>query len=260
MAASSEKDPNPRNPSPPARSPGEGPPGSPPGPPIDAGISEFARGVVERALELVPDGALVGLGSGRAAHAFVAGLGERVRKGFRVRGVPTSRETAELAGRFGIPLAGPEEFDSIDVAFDGADEVDPALNLIKGYGGALTREKIVASASRRFVVLVGREKQVDVLGRRGRLPLEVIPFGLGFARHRLLGMGFPAELRRGPAGPFLTDNGNYILDCAVGPLPDSRTVEKELAAIPGVVTSGLFLGMANMVLVQDGEVVNILKK
>src|SRR4051812_29118900 len=131
----------------------------------------------ERALELVPDGAVVGLGTGRAATAFIVALGERVRAGLRVRGVPTSQASADLAHQLGIPLTTLDEVEAIDVAVDGADEVDPRCDLIKGYGGALVREKIVAAAARQFVVLVGPDKLVAELGARGKLPVEVLPFG-----------------------------------------------------------------------------------
>ena len=139
----------------------------------------------ERAFELITDGAIVGLGSGRAATQFVLALGRRVQQGFRVRGVPTSNAIADLARQEGIPLASLEEIDAIDVDVDGADEVDPHLNLIKGLGGALVREKIVAASARRLVILVGPEKLVPVLGSRGVLPVEVVPFGRALCQRRL---------------------------------------------------------------------------
>src|SRR5262245_50290868 len=135
--------------------------------------------IVDRALELVPDHALIGLGSGRAAQAFVRALGERVRSGaLRVRGVPTSEETAEVARKVAIPLVTLAEADILDLTVDGADEVDPNLNLIKGYGRAMVREKVVAACSRCLVILVGEEKLVQQLGARGKLPVEILPFAL----------------------------------------------------------------------------------
>jgi ribose 5-phosphate isomerase A len=142
--------------------------------------------IYERALELVPDGAIIGLGSGRAAWAFVALLGERIRSGsLRVRGVPTSEDTARIAEEHGVPLVSLCEAGELAMTVDGADEVDPALNLIKGYGRALLREKIVAASSRQLVILVGMEKLVPHLGARGRLPVEVVPFALSLCLRKL---------------------------------------------------------------------------
>jgi len=205
---------------------------------------------IERALEMVADGATVGLGSGHAAQAFVRALGERVRRGsLHVRGVPTSEETAALARQVGVPLVGLADAGLLDLCVDGADEVDPRLDLIKGYGRALVREKIVAASSRRRVILVGEEKLVPRLGSRGRLPVEVVPFGLPLAERRLTELGLrPVADRRGDR-LFVSDNGNHILDCQIGPIADPAKLEADLRALPGVVGTGLFLGMADVVLV-----------
>ncbi len=209
----------------------------------------------EQALEFVRDGHVVGLGTGRAASAFVEALGERVRRGLRIRGVPTSTVTAELATRLGIPLTSLSEVDGIDVTVDGADEVDPQLDLIKGYGGALLREKIVAASSKRLVILVGVEKLVPVLGTRGVLPVEVVPFGLSLCTRRLQELGLRPEPRRRDGELYLTDNGNHILNCGVSPINNPGEAEQAIRAIPGVVGTGLFVGMANTVLIQDGNTV-----
>ena len=209
--------------------------------------------IAERALDLIQDGYTVGLGSGRAATAFVEALGTRVRGGLRVRGVPTSQATADVATRCGIPLTSLTEDTGIDVTVDGADEVDPQLNLIKGYGGALVREKIVAAASRRLVILVGAEKLVPVLGTRGTLPVEVVPFGAGSCRRRLQAMGHASTVRATDGRVFVTDNGNHILDCRVTAIADPAELDRAIRSIPGVVGTGLFVGMADMVLIQDGE-------
>jgi ribose 5-phosphate isomerase A len=209
--------------------------------------------IAERALDLIQDGAIVGLGSGRAATAFVEALGKRVRAGLRVRGVPTSQATADVATRCGIPLAALDEDTRIDVTVDGADEVDPQLNLIKGYGGALVREKIVAAASQRLVILVGTEKLVPVLGTRGILPVEVVQFGALFCRRRLNAMGYPSTIRAVEGRTFVTDNGNHILDCTVAAIADPAELELAIVSIPGVVGTGLFVNMAHTVLIQDGE-------
>jgi ribose 5-phosphate isomerase A len=145
----------------------------------------------------------------------------------------------------------------LELTVDGADEVDPQLNLIKGRGGALVREKIVAASSRRLVILVGTEKLVDTLGEQGVLPVEVVPFGLALCRRRLKELGHSGTLRQDGANTFVTDNGNYILDCKVGAIADPAGLERALHAIPGVVGTGLFLGMAETVLIQDGDQVRI---
>ncbi len=207
----------------------------------------------KRALDAVEDGNVLGLGTGRAATAFVRGLGERVQSGLRITGVPTSQATADLATELGIPLVTLEEAGDLDLTVDGADEVDPQLDLIKGYGGALVRERIVAASSKRLVILVGAEKEVKVLGERGRLPVEVVSFGMSLGRRRLEGLGLAPELRMKDGTQFKTDNGNCILDCGVGPIANPSELEREILSIPGVVGSGLFLGMADTVLIQRGD-------
>jgi ribose 5-phosphate isomerase A len=207
----------------------------------------------QRALDFVQDGQTLGLGSGRAAAAFVEVLGEQVRAGLRVRGVPTSVATAELATQAGVPLVTLAEAGELDIAFDGADEVAPNLDLIKGYGGALVREKVVAAASRCEVILVGHEKLVPVLGSRGVLPVEVIPFAAALCRRRLITLGLQPRLRTVEGRTFLSDGGHHILDCGVGPLADPRGLDAALRSIPGVVGTGLFLGIADCVLVGDDD-------
>jgi ribose 5-phosphate isomerase A len=202
------------------------------------------------ALAEVKSGHVVGLGTGQAATAFIHALGRAVKSGLRVTGVPTSQASASLARQLGIPLI--DEPVSLDVAVDGADEVDPRLDLIKGYGGALVREKVVAAAAQRFIVLVGGEKLVPALGGRGRLPVEVVPFAMPFCRRRLAELGHPPTVRARDGAPFVTDNGNLILDAAVGSIPDPAALDTTLRAIPGVVGTGLFVGMAHAVMVWDG--------
>ena len=172
-----------------------------------------AAALGREALAEVKPGAVVGLGTGQAATAFIHALGQAVKSGLRVTGVPTSEASATLARTLGIPLIA--EPTTLDVAVDGADEVDPQLDLVKGYGGALVREKIVAAAARRFIVLVGPEKLVPTLGGRGRLPVEVVPFAAPFCQRRFTEMGYPPLVRTSGAAPVVTDNGNLILDCAV---------------------------------------------
>jgi len=214
--------------------------------------------IEQKALEYVREGQTLGLGTGRAATAFVRALGARVQQGLKVRGVPTSEATAQVARELGIPLLTLEEAGELDVTFDGADEVAPSLDLIKGYGGALVREKIVAASSRQFVVLVGDEKLVSVLGERGRLPVEIIPFGEALCRRRLAKLGLEADLRRRDDGSvWVTDNGNHILDCRVSSIADPAALDLDLLRIPGVVGTGIFARMANVVLVQRGDEVEV---
>jgi len=224
-----------------------------PGPSPAAERATLER-VAARALEVIGDASLLGLGSGRAARAFIRALGAQVRAGRRVRGVPTSEESASLAREFGIPLTGFDEL-PLEVTVDGADEVDPALDLIKGYGGALVRERIVAAASRRQIILVGPEKLVPALGSRHRLPVEVLPFALPLTLGRLREVGCVPTVRTVDGRPFTSDNGNAIADCAIEPIGDTAAFERRIRAIPGVVDTGLFLGTADLVLVgEDGGV------
>lgn len=201
------------------------------------------------ALTEVRSGHVVGLGTGQAATAFIHALGKAVTAGLRVTGVPTSHASATLARQLGIPLI--DEPVALDVAVDGADEVDPRLDLVKGYGGALVREKVVAAAARRFIVLVGAEKLVPVLGTRGRLPVEVVPFAAPFCRRRLAELGYPPTTRVKDGAPLVTDNGNLILDCAVNSITDPGALDAVVRAIPGVVGTGLFVSMAHAVMVWD---------
>jgi ribose 5-phosphate isomerase A len=204
------------------------------------------------ALAEVKPGHVVGLGTGQAATAFIHALGAAVAAGLRVTGVPTSEASASLARRLGIPLV--DEPVTLDVAVDGADEVDPRLDLVKGYGGALVREKIVAAAARRFIVLVGGEKLVPALGARGRLPVEVVPFAAPFCRRRFAELGHPPTLRQRDGAPVVTDNGNLILDLAVSSIPDPGSLDRRLREVPGVVGTGLFVGMTHAALVwEDGR-------
>lgn len=220
---------------------------------------DMLENLAARALEFVRDGAIVGLGTGRAATAFVRALAGRVKEGLSIRGVPTSETTARLARELGIPLVGLDE-GPIDVTVDGADEVDPQLNLIKGYGGALVRERIVTAASRMQVILVDDSKLVPMLGTRGRLPVELIPFALPLCVRRLKEFGCQPALRSVEGKPFFSDNGNVILDCAIGPLEDPAALDSEIRNIPGVVGTGLFLGTAHTVLVAEQGTVREMRR
>jgi ribose 5-phosphate isomerase A len=210
-----------------------------------------------RSLELVRSGMNLGLGSGSTASIMLEMLGQRVREGLDVRGVPTSRTSGRLAKQAGIPLIGFDQVSSLDLTIDGADEADAELNLIKGGGGALLREKIVASLSRRVVIIVDSHKQVERLGAFP-LPVEVVRFAWQPIAKRLMEMGGTPTLRTGADGrPLETDENNYILDCAFGPIDDPVELAQTLDAMPGVMEHGLFVGMADTLIVgqDDGVVV-----
>ena len=210
------------------------------------------------ALRFVKPGHTLGLGTGRAASAFIRALGAG---GITVRGVPTSGASEELGRSVGIPIVTLKEAGRIDTDFDGADEVDPRLNLIKGYGGALVREKIVAASSRRFVVLVGEEKLVPKLGHRGSLPVEVIPFGVSLATRMIKALGLRPRIREHQGKTLVSDNGNLILDCGVKSIANPARLDRELRAIPGVLGTGLFVAMADIVLVAESSgKIGILKR
>lgn len=208
-----------------------------------------------RAVELVEDGMVLGLGTGSTVHFALLRLAERIRvEGLTVRGVPTSRDTERKAGTLGIPVVGLDEVETLDLTIDGADEIDPRFDMIKGGGGALLREKVVASISRRTAIVVGRDKVVDRLGTTFRLPVEVVPFAVPTVTRGLERLGAEPELRRRDGAVFLTDNGNHILDCRFsGGIADAGHLEREIGRLPGAVESGLFIGLAHDLYVGDED-------
>jgi ribose 5-phosphate isomerase A len=204
-------------------------------------------------LRFIEDGQVVGLGTGSTAAYFIQLLGERVKEGLRVRGIPTSDRSRELAASLGIPLTTLDECQQIDVTVDGADEVDEQLRLIKGGGGALLREKIVASATKQLVIVADASKKVAMLGRFP-LPVEVIKFAQALVAKRIEALGADVRLRRcADRTPYLTDENNYILDCRFGQIPDANQLGRLLSDMPGVVEHGLFIDMASVVLVASGR-------
>jgi ribose 5-phosphate isomerase A len=217
---------------------------------------QLKQRAADAAVALVTDGMILGLGTGSTAKLAVDTIGKRVADGLRIIGIPTSEFTGEQARSLGIPISTLDDHPEIDLTIDGADEVElGTLNLIKGRGGALLREKIVASASKQLVIIVDESKLVQKLGSHFAVPVEVVPFGWDSAARKLAELGAKVTLRAGSDGkPFVTDGGHYIVDCAFGPIASPSKLEQELNSIVGVVEHGLFLGMATRVIVagQDG--------
>ncbi|TKT79187.1 ribose-5-phosphate isomerase RpiA [Aquamicrobium sp. LC103] len=215
------------------------------------------------ALSHVRDGMKLGIGSGSTAEEFVRVLAVEVAAGMKITGVPTSERTATLCRDLGVPLSTLDEMPALDLTIDGADEIDPQLTLVKGGGGALLREKIVAAASDRMIVIADASKLVDTLGRFP-LPIEVNPFGLKATELAIsraataLGLSGPLQLRMRDGAPFLTDGGHFIIDASFGRIPDTRALSDALHAIPGVVEHGLFLGIADAAVVADADGVKTL--
>jgi ribose 5-phosphate isomerase A len=208
------------------------------------------------AVDLIAPGMVVGLGTGSTADAVLRELGRRVAAGLHVRGVPTSRRTEALARELRIHLTTLDDVTRLDLGFDGADEIDPSLDAIKGKGGALLHEKLVALACDRCILVAATEKCVDQLGARTALPVEIVPFGWKQTARRLAALGVTPELR--PAAddhdrPATTDNGGYLLDCLTGPLRDPARMASAMKAITGVVDHGLFVGIAQSALLVDQE-------
>jgi ribose 5-phosphate isomerase A len=232
----------------------------------DPKTSDLEKTAAARAsLRFVRDGMTLGLGTGSTAAHAVRFLGEQVRAGLKIRGIPTSVHTQELAASLGIPLTTLDEFQQtdfqgIDVDIDGADEFDPQLHLIKGGGGALLREKIIASASRQVVIIADSSKQVAVLGKFP-LPVEVIPFAQPLVAKRITALGATVNLRKdAKENPFITDEGHHILDCSFGQIPDPPALARKLSDMPGVVEHGLFIDLATVVLCAKGENVTELRR
>jgi len=216
--------------------------------------SDLEKEAAARAsLQFIQDGQVVGLGTGSTAAYFIKLLAEKVKDGLRIRGIPTSVRSGELAVSLGIPLTTLDECQEIDVTVDGADEIDPQLRLIKGGGGAALREKIVASATKQLVIVADESKQVPVLGKFP-LPVEVIRFAQALVAKRIRESGADVQLRMGADGkPFVTDEHNHILDCRFGQIRDADGLARKLSDMPGVVEHGLFIGMASVALFARGR-------
>lgn len=208
---------------------------------------ELKKAAGEQAASYVKDGMMVGLGTGSTVYFTIKRIGDMVRTGLHVQCIPTSERTEELARAEGIPLTSFARVHELDLTIDGADEVNPALDLVKGGGGALLREKLVASASRRLVIVADASKRVSALGAFP-LPIEVVRFAWQTTERRLTMFGCSTRLRMAGAEVYVTDNGNHIIDCSFGVIADPAGLHKDLKALPGVVETGLFPGMASVVL------------
>jgi ribose 5-phosphate isomerase A len=224
-------------------------------------VDDLKRAAAESAAAHLESGMIVGLGTGSTATLAINAIGRRVAKGLRIIGIPTSEATAQLAKSLGIPVSTLGEHAHIDVTVDGADEVElGTLNLIKGHGGALLREKIVASASMRLVIVVDESKLVDRLAVRDPIPVEVVPFGWQATAKRLRQLGADPSLRRRADGQvFVTDGGHYILDCSLPGIASAAELERALDSVVGLVEHGLFLGMTTEVIVGATQGVRVLK-
>ncbi|MGO4184262.1 ribose-5-phosphate isomerase RpiA [Paenibacillus sp. TAF43_2] len=202
----------------------------------------------EKAVEFLKDGMVVGLGTGSTAYWAIQKIGQKVKEGLSIKAIATSRASEELAIELGITMLPFAEIEQIDVTIDGADEVNNEWNLIKGGGGALLREKIVAAASKQLIIIVDESKHVGQLGRFP-LPVEIVPFGYEMTIRKLRNLGAETSIRTNENQMFVTDNGNYIVDCQFGTISQAEQLEHTLNLIPGVVDNGLFIGMATKVIV-----------
>jgi len=214
---------------------------------------ELKRQAAIAALDEIRSNMIVGLGTGSTASHFIRELGKRVKGGLTVLGIPTSEASRILAGEVGVSLTTLKDHPEIDVTVDGADEVSPELDLIKGLGGALVREKIVAHASKRVIIVVDDSKMVDRLGTRAPIPVEVVPFAVDSVRLQLVRWNGSITIRERNGQPFVSDNGNTILDWQYGAIDDPHAVEMKLKSITGVVDSGIFARVAAQVIVAGGS-------
>ncbi len=222
-------------------------------------LEDKKKRAAEASLAFVKDGMVLGLGTGSTARHVLEGLSLRIAEGWDLKGVPTSLATAEAAKLLGIPLTSLEDHPRLDLAIDGADEVDPRFDLIKGMGGALFREKIVAAAAKKFVVVVDDSKLVSRLGSKTPVPVEVHPFGWRTVQAALEDLGAKVGMRTRDGTAFRTDNGNHILDARFGPIRSPAKLARDLDAIPGTVGHGLFLGLADAVLAGTDDRVRTLR-
>lgn len=221
---------------------------------------DLKEAAAREALGFVKDGMVVGLGSGSTASIFIKLLGERVKQGMKVIGIPTSRESEELGRSVGIMIGELRDNPVVDLTVDGADEVDPGLNLIKGLGGALVREKIVAYATEFEIIVVDDSKIVEYLGQKAPLPVEIVKFAHEATVNRLRDIGCQPKLRMKDGQMFVTDNGNYIADCRFERIDSPQSLEAEINMVPGVVDNGLFIGLADKVIVASKDGIRTMER
>ena len=224
-------------------------------------LDQEKQAAARASLRFINDGDIVGLGTGSTVYYTLQFIGEQVRQGLKILGIATSKQTEKIAADLGIPLTTLDEHQNIDVDIDGADEIDPQMSLIKGGGGAFLREKIVASAAKKLVIVADSTKQVSVLGKVP-VPVEVVPFAQALVAKEIKSLGASVQLRQNKNGKvYVTDESHHILDCNFGQIADPRGLERELEDIPGVLGHGLFVGMADVVLVgKDDSVVDLRAK
>jgi ribose 5-phosphate isomerase A len=221
---------------------------------------EFKEVAAREAVKYVEDGMVVGLGSGTTASIAIKLMGDMVKSGMRIIGIPTSRESEEIARSVGIPIGELRSNTVVDLTIDGADEVDPNLNLIKGLGGALVREKIVAASTNLEIIVADDSKLVEYLGQKVPLPVEVVKFSYEATIHRLEQLGCRCAVRMRHGERFVSDNGNFIVDCKFQKIGDPRKLEAEINLIPGVVDSGLFVDLADKVIVAGEDGTRIMER
>ncbi|MDY0393396.1 ribose-5-phosphate isomerase RpiA [Virgibacillus halophilus] len=222
-------------------------------------MNQSKKAAGEKAVDYIKSGMTVGLGSGSTVYYMLQKLGRQVRQGLDIKGVSTSTQTSAWAKEFGIPLTDLTDGVEIDIAIDGADEIDPECRLIKGGGGCLVREKIVGFYAKRFIVIAGSSKMVDKLGSFP-LPVEILPFGHEITAGYIQALGAKTSLRRqGNGQPFISDNGNYIYDCDFGLLENPHDLNRSLHGVVGVVETGLFLDMAHIVIIGEGRDTKVMK-
>jgi len=224
-------------------------------------MQENAKRIAARkALEFASNASIVGLGTGSTTKFAIEGLAELIHHGASFRGVATSKRTEKLARELGIPLVELAEAGSVDVTIDGADEIDPAFNMIKGGGGALTREKLVALASSTRVIIADETKLVSVLGTARPLPVEVLPFAWTMSARLVAQLNCTVTRREENERPFITDNGNFVLDCKFDSIPDPAAMETRIKLVPGVVECGLFIGIADIVVIGSDSGARVLRR
>jgi ribose 5-phosphate isomerase A len=214
----------------------------------------------EKAVEYIEDGMIVGLGTGSTVEYALKKLGDRVKEGLKMQGIPSSLRTKRSATSYGIPLTTLDDYAEIDITIDGADEVDSNLHLIKGGGGALTREKVIAFHSKRVIIIIDESKVVKKLGLGFAVPVEVIKYGWKATMKTLEDFGSVPELRTITGEPYITDNQNYIIDCDFGRIDDAEGLERDLNLIPGVVENGLFIDLASEIIVASKQGIMTLEK